>query len=105
MIRVVFSTDHGDPGGFRISGHAGAGSEGSDIVCAAVSSAAYMTANTITDILRVQPEIEVHDGVLGVFVAKADRASCDAILRGLMLHLTALAGQYPKNIHISFTEV
>ena len=46
MIRAVFF--EGENGrGFEISGHAG-GSAGRDIVCAAVSSAVYMAANTVT---------------------------------------------------------
>lgn len=105
MIQVEFSVQDQAPAGFRISGHAGAGSAGQDIVCAAVSSAAYMTANTITDVIGAQPDVEVADGLLRVSVAPPDRPQCDAVLRGLMLHLTQLAEQYPKNIHITYTEV
>ena len=49
--------------GFEMSGHSGYGEEGSDIICSAVSSCAYMTANTLTEILGLNPEIEVEDGV------------------------------------------
>ena len=51
MIQVEFSVHDHAPVGFCISGHAGAGSAGRDIVCAAVSSAAYMAANTLTDVI------------------------------------------------------
>ena len=106
MIRVEFPEHQRVPVGFQISGHAGAGSAGNDIVCAAVSSAAYMTANTVTEILRVQPEeIEVREGFLRFIVPLSDADSCETVLRGLVLHLNSLAEQYPKNIHISFTEV
>ena len=105
MIQVEFSVHDQVPAGFRISGHAGAGSAGRDVVCAAVSSAAYLAANTITDVIGVQPDLEVSDGLLRVAVSAADRPKCGVILRGLMMHLTQLAGQYPKNIHITYTEV
>ena len=37
--------------GFDISGHAMFAESGSDIVCASVSSAAYMAANTVTAVI------------------------------------------------------
>ena len=45
--------------GFSVTGHAGAGEYGQDIVCAAVSSATYMTANDLcmeeyVEMLRMQ---------------------------------------------------
>lgn len=105
MIQVEFSVHDQAPVGFCINGHAGAGSAGRDIVCAAVSSAAYMAANTLTDVVGAQPDIALADGLLRVSVPVAERPKCDVILRGLMMHLTQLAGQYPKNIHITYTEV
>lgn len=56
MIRADFlSLPDGRLLGFRLCGHAGWGEEGTDIVCAAVSSAAYLVANTATDVLGVTP--------------------------------------------------
>ena len=52
-----------------------------------------------------QPDIALADGLLRVSVPVAERPKCDVILRGLMMHLTQLAEQYPKNIHITYTEV
>lgn len=105
MVRVVFSQHCGEPVGFLLHGHAGAGNSGSDIVCAAVSSAALMTANTVTEVLGVPAEIAERDGYLSVAIPAAYQAQCAALLRGLVLHFTALADQYPKNIQVSFTEV
>jgi uncharacterized protein YsxB (DUF464 family) len=105
MIRVVFTQHHDIPAGFELRGHAGAGSAGNDIVCAAVSSAVYMTANTVTEILGVNAGIKEKNGYMKVIIPEEDRSRCEAVMAGLKLHLTALAGQYPRNIHISFTEV
>ena len=57
------------------------------------------------DVIGAQPDIALADGLLRVSVPVAERPKCDVILRGLMMHLTQLAGQYPKNIHITYTEV
>lgn len=105
MIRVVFTQHHGNPAGFELRGHAGAGSAGNDIVCAAVSSAVYMTANTVTEILGVEAEIQERNGYMKVIIPEDAQEHCKTVMDGLKLHLTALAGQYPRNIHISFAEV
>ena len=60
MIRAVFFESESGRG-FEITGHAG-GNAGSDIVCAAVSSAVYMAANTVTDVINVHAGISEQDG-------------------------------------------
>ena len=40
---------------FTVKGHSGSANAGEDIVCAAVSSAVYMAANTVTEILGLSP--------------------------------------------------
>ena len=49
MIKAVFYTENGGLSGFSLTGHAGCGTAGNDVACAAVSSAAELTCNTITD--------------------------------------------------------
>ena len=106
MIRAEFFTfPGGGAAGFRISGHAGAGEAGRDLVCAAVSSAAYLTANTITDVIGVKASVGVKDGFLECRIAPEDAAACASALQGLRLHLSALRNQYPQNIQIFDTEV
>ncbi len=101
MIRAVFFESESKLG-FEISGHAG-GKSGTDIVCASVSSAAYMAANTITDILYISAEIHMDDGFLSFHIMDDD-VSARAIIDGLKLHLTELSKQYPKKIKV-ITEV
>ena len=106
MIRAEFFTfPGGADAGFRISGHAGAGAAGSDPVCAAVSSAAYLTVNTITDVIGAKASAHAKDGCMECRIVPGEAASCAVVLKGLKLHLTALQRQYPKNIQIFKTEV
>ncbi len=49
MIRACFYYRGGVPVGFCLRGHAGWERRDEDILCAAVSSAAYLTVNTVTD--------------------------------------------------------
>jgi len=104
MIRVRFHTANDAILGFTLSGHAGAGNHGQDIVCAAVSSAAYMTANTITEIIGAPADIAVDDGYMKLLVT--DHVDgCGDILSGFRLHLQALQEQYPTRIQLMNTEV
>lgn len=104
MIRIVYREQAGQLCGFRISGHAGAGTAGNDIVCAAVSSAAYMTANTITDILCQPAAITVEEGLMELTVT-GDIARCQDILSGFRLHMQAMQDQYPQRVQLTNTEV
>ena len=97
MIRVRFTTDDDLLTGFSLSGHAGAGEYGQDIVCAAVSSAAYMTANTITEIVGAPADITVDDGSMELTVT-ALIEDCQDILSGFQLHIQALSDEYPTRI-------
>ncbi len=100
MIRVQIFTEDDAPVGFEISGHSGSGEQGSDIVCAAVSSAAYLAANTITDVLFVKAEIDLDDDGYFRFLIRPDNTA-QAILKGLQMHLEALAQEYPANVKVT----
>ena len=104
MIRVRFMTADGLLSGFSLSGHAGAGEYGQDIVCASVSSAALMTANTITEIIGAAADIASDDGYLSVTV-QSRIEECQDILSGFRLHIQAHAEEYPKAVQLMNSEV
>ena len=85
---------------FEISGHSGAGEEGTDIVCSAISSAVYMAANTIIEIMKLEPETVVRDGYLKVKLSLDDARKSKVITDGLYLHLSELQSQYPNNLKL-----
>ena len=105
MIKVsFFGTD--PVYGFHITGHSDMNPGGPEILCAAVSSAAYMTANTVTDVIGLQPELEVGDGDMVLKVQTEKEAQrCRDIFGGLRLHLSSLAEQYPKYLKVTYSEV
>ncbi len=106
MISVRFLSEaSGNLVGFVIEGHAGYADRGEDIVCSAVSSAAYMTANTITEILKADTEVAVEDGMMFVKVAAGDAVRCRELLAGLKLHFIGLEEQYPDRIQVNYLEV
>ena len=106
MTKATFYFDGNVPYGFLISGHSGFAENGEDIVCASVSSASYMVANTITEILKVNAKIDVEEtnGKMKLIVKKEQRHITKDILLGLKLHLEGLEEQYPEFLK-TLTEV
>ncbi|MDD3692604.1 MAG: ribosomal-processing cysteine protease Prp [Oscillospiraceae bacterium] len=100
MTKVRFFKNNNVLTGFEIKGHAGAGCAGNDIVCAAISSAAQMTANTITEIIGVPAQVKQQEGLLLVSLSAENAKKCRHVIEGLKLHLTELQRQYPHNITI-----
>lgn len=106
MIRFTFFSSEDRTVGFRITGHAGYSEEGRDIICAAVSSAAYMTANTVTDVLDLDPELSVAEGdMLLRFRTLSDADNAAAVMDGFRLHIMGLLEQYPDFLTVTITEV
>ena len=101
MIKAEFSI-RGADASFTVSGHSGSAESGRDIVCAAVSSAAFMAANTITEILGVDASAEADNGYMNVSFVNSEAAA--DIVRGLRLHLEQLSRQYPQFVKVT-TEV
>ena len=62
MTRSKFFLKDGLLQGFTLDGHSGAGEAGTDIICAAVSSAAYLIANTLTEVMGCQASAADADG-------------------------------------------
>ena len=106
MINVkFFHSENEVPLGFSFKGHAGYAAHGSDIVCAAISSVAYMTANTIIEIMGIDADVNVNeDGEMTLKVPEESTQKTKELLLGLELHINELKKQYPKNVTIT-TEV
>lgn len=91
--------------GFEMSGHSGYGEEGTDIVCASVSSAAYLTANTLLEILHLKADAKVDDAYMKLTVSETDTEKAQDLLKGLELHLNALADDYTNYLIVNYREV
>ena len=105
MTSVKFLSKNESLYGFEIKGHSSSNADDFEgkIVCAAVSSAAYMTVNTITEVIGNHCDVIVDDALMSVKITKPDRKTA-IMLEGLKLHLTELSKQYSKRIKIT-TEV
>ena len=109
MIKARFFNKDGIPYGFDISGHAGYAAKGHDIVCAGVSSAVQMTANTITEVIGAGALVGKSGGTVTLkLICNGDEAknyAAAAVIKGLRLHLSVLSKQYRETICIEDSEV
>lgn len=105
MTRVKFLLKDEKIYGFEMVGHSSDNADDLEgkIVCSAVSSVAFMTANTITEIIGDKCDITVDDAKFYLTVVSPSEKTL-AVLEGFKLHLTELSKQYSKRIKIT-TEV
>ena len=87
--------------GFKIKGHSDFGEEGNDIICAAVSAIAYMTVNTVTDVINVKPLVLYEaSGKMELKLDESSARRCSDILSGFVLQICSLAEEYNKYIKV-----
>ena len=104
MIKARFYRKEGTLVGFSVSGHAGYADSGSDIVCAAVSTAVNMTANGITEIAQKRAAVNVKENEVQLKVEESSPESA-LLLQSFRLQMEVLTEQFPKNIRIYDMEV
>lgn len=99
MIRIQFTKYDDMITGFECKGHSGTAESGEDVVCAFVSSACFMAANTVTEVIGLEADASATDGYMRLDIKSSPEKAQD-ILNGLMLHLTELEKDYPNNIKV-----
>ena len=103
MVRAQFYRKNGSYIGFSLSGHSGYAERGSDVVCAAVSSAVQLTANAL-DEFGAEPEISVGDNIIRCR-AGAISEEHSRMIALLKVHLEAVLEEFPGTIKITISEV
>lgn len=99
MIRIEFFSGVNGLCGFEAQGHSMSADSGEDIICAFVSSACLMAANTVTQVLALDADAQTSDGYMKLMLLE-NAAKAQDILNGLLLHLTELEKDYPENIKV-----
>ena len=104
MTRVEFFDHEGRISGFCCSGHSGYAEEGSDIVCAAVSTAVKLAECTINDVLGEHAKTRVNEDeariTLTLPAAYEQEEAVQAVLTGMMLTLMHWREQYPDYLEV-----
>lgn len=91
--------------GFKISGHACYDEAGKDIVCASVSSAVQLTANTITDFFGINAAADASGNIMTFILTDKNIFDGSKIIESLKFHLEILSHDFLNTITIKITEV
>ena len=94
---------------YVVEGHTEYSAEGTDIVCAAVSTTATHTLNALTDVVKIPVGYEVREAYLECIVpenlSENERKQSDILLKAMYLTFKNLEEQYKEYITIIDMEV
>lgn len=109
VIRI-FVNGNDDVLGFRVSGHAGAGTEGNDVVCAAISAVAYTILGSLEQLAKVDiSSAKISDGYMEFRLSgdypegTPDVVSC--IFATMEVGFQQIVGSYGQYARIEYEEV
>ena len=106
MTTVSFHLEGSRIVGFEVKGHSGYADEGSDIVCAAVTSAVRLCECTINDVLGLEAAVKVRQKDASISLklpgslGQTNESTCQALLTALMVYFSELHEEYPENISV-----
>ena len=106
MTTVSFHLEGSRIVGFEVKGHSGYADEGSDIVCAAVTSAVRLCECAINDVLGLEASVKVRQKDASISLklpgslGQTNESTCQALLTALMVYLAELHEEYPENISV-----
>ncbi len=95
MLKAVFYKDGERFTGFSFSGHAGYGTAGNDIVCAAVTSVVELTCNTVTEFFGTCARVDVFENEVRL-ILKEQHEPSQQLLASLCAHIENIASEHKK---------
>ena len=104
MTTVTFTSEGSRITGFHVSGHSGYAEEGSDIVCAAITSAVRLTECAINDVLGLGAAVKVRERDASISLhlpgnsGEANEATCQTLLAALMVYFQQLHEEFPEHL-------
>ena len=106
MTTITFLTEGSRIIGFAAMGHSGYSEAGSDIVCAAITSAIRLVDATVNTVMGLCASVKVNEADASISLrlpgglAPTAESTCQNLLTGLMVYLAELHDEYPDNIEV-----
>ena len=104
MITASFRLEGDRIVAFTVKGHSGLAEEGSDVLCAAVTSAVRLTECAVNDVLGLEASGKVREKDASITLrlpaglGEANESTCQTLLAALMVYFTQLNEEYPEHI-------
>ena len=99
MTTVTFHMEGERIVGFTVQGHSGYADEGSDIICAAVTSAVRLTEGLGASVKVRESDASITMKIPGG-LSEANETTCQTLLAALMVHFASLHEEYPDHISV-----
>ena len=106
MTTVSFHMEGSRIVGFTVKGHSGYAEAGSDIVCAAVTSAVRLVETTVNDVLGLAASVKIREQDASISLRlpggldEVTESTCQSLMTGLMVYFAQLHDEYPDNIEV-----
>jgi uncharacterized protein YsxB (DUF464 family) len=107
MISIILYKREGNNVGYRVSGHAGYGERGDDVVCSAVSVLAINTENALEILTDDRYTLEYNDdGMIDLRIDGNRSYEASILLSAFEIGVTSISEEYGKDfIQIRIEEV
>ena len=111
MITASFRLEGDRIVGFTVKGHSGLAQEGSDVLCAAVTSAVRLTECALNDVLGLEAPVKLReeDAYLSIKLpgglSESGEELCQTLLTALMVYFSSLQEEHPDNLIVLDMEV
>lgn len=109
MITVTVLRERQKPVGFTVTGHAGCGAYGEDLVCAAVSAIVQTAILGITDVLKLKAGVSVQEGdtacILDRDTDASDSDKAAIVFDTMLAGLRSVQSAYPRTLKFRNKEV
>jgi uncharacterized protein YsxB (DUF464 family) len=105
MTKVCFYKADKGFTGFEISGHACLSLDEPDVLCAAISGMTMLVVNTLVECFDAEVDFSSDESkplIRAKLLSCPDknRDAVNGVIRGFVLQLQDLAGQYPNNLYV-----
>ena len=109
MITVTVIRESGAPVGVTVSGHAGMGEYGEDLVCAAVSAVVQTAILGITEVCHIPAGVSIEEGkthcILTSDATKEQLEKAVIVFDTMLTGLKSIQASYPKTLKFRNKEV
>ena len=111
MTTVTFHMEGERIVGFTVQGHSGYADEGSDIICAAVTSAVRLTECAVNDVLGLEAAVKVREKDASISLklpgglGQTNESTCQTLLTAMMVYFADLHEENPDHIIVLDMEV
>ncbi|MBQ9492854.1 MAG: ribosomal-processing cysteine protease Prp [Oscillibacter sp.] len=107
MTTITFRTDRDRITGFLCQGHSGYAEAGTDIVCAAVTSAIRYVETVVNDVFGLAASVRVREEESPSIAFRLPgglspelEETTQALMAGLMVYFSQLHSEYPDSVEV-----